>query len=507
MTDKPLLMTCDGLSFLGGWKDQYEYPITPEAVLAEVKALAGSHVGIFQWCIGSTTAFFDSRVLEIWGSSEHQHKRFSNWQLAKNLRHLIESGNDPLRIVCEEGHSGGMQVWGSRRMNDRHHTYKHIDPPQSDYYRENPELRLPDGSYNWARSEVRELSLAFMRDVAERYDVDGIDLDYTRSPGFFAPDDVDEGRPLMTEFVRDMRSMLDEVGEKKGNRLGLSAQVYAHDPERRSVQDAYGYGLDLRQWASEGLIDILIGHYRSKACFEPDITEWKEVVEGTNCRLYAGPGKPIRRYVSAPGNARWHTLEEHRAIAAHLYDQGADGVSFYDYMMREEQGFDVRHLVKDLGGPDEIRFKDKVYVAQVDLPLELGNSATGGEAKTELRFSDDLEVAARYGCHPRIRLLLNIQNVPNLEDVAVFLNGESLGSPVRESVPRMPFRGFEHPEDCPWWHLELAVDPGRMRRGMNELRFVLSPRYPNLHASVQVMKIDLEVTYGSTVLSYPGYVS
>ena len=50
--------------------------------------------------------------------------------------------------------------------------------------------------------------------MATAYDVEGIELDFTRHPYFFKPSEVDAGRDKMTEFVVTIRQRLNEIGER-----------------------------------------------------------------------------------------------------------------------------------------------------------------------------------------------------------------------------------------------------------------------------------------------------
>ena len=119
-----------------------------------------------------------------------------------------------------------------------HHTYRvlEFDRYQTKFYRENPQLRLKSKRdaqvspiYDWNKPEIATQNLAFLREVAENYDIDGIDLDYTRIAPYFNIGEEAQGREIMNQHVRDVRAMLDEVGDKKGKYLGLSAQLYSRD--------------------------------------------------------------------------------------------------------------------------------------------------------------------------------------------------------------------------------------------------------------------------------------
>jgi hypothetical protein len=57
---------------------------------------------------------------------------------------------------------------------------------------------------------------------------------------------------FMTALVRDVRRVLDEVGQQKGKRLELSAWVYG------GVAQNLDYGLDVVDWINAGLLDSII---------------------------------------------------------------------------------------------------------------------------------------------------------------------------------------------------------------------------------------------------------
>ncbi len=91
----------------------------PEQAEREIRSLVqcfeGSHIGIMQRGIGTIRAFQRSEVLEVW----------------EPLESLLEAGVDLMAVFVDECHRCGIQAWGSRRMNDSHHTYS--DERQSPY--------------------------------------------------------------------------------------------------------------------------------------------------------------------------------------------------------------------------------------------------------------------------------------------------------------------------------------------------------------------------------------
>ena len=366
----------------------------------------------------------------------------------------VEAGVDPMAVFVDECHGCGMQAWGSSRMNDGHHTYRVLeyDKYQTQFYKDHPKLRLKwkrdaqvSPKYDWNKPEIAAQNLAFLREVAENYDIDGLDLDYTRIPPYFNQGEEEQGRQTMNQHLRDVRAMLDQVGRQKGRRLGLSAQLYQRDslwkeegPELRnegtsneqnvgeSVEDDirvhFDGGLDVRTWVQEGLLDILNAHCRTTSLYEMDIAAWKQVVAGTDCRLVAGPGKPgffkFQRSGLIDGYPAHLTQHlEHRALAHRLYEQGADGISFYDYVIRH---FELQwELFRELGDPERLRQANKTYVFQLALPLDLGLRSQGHTARMQIDVPEDPAAA-------RTRLLLNITELVGPDDIELQVNGEKV---------------------------------------------------------------------------------
>lgn len=66
-----------------------------------VECFEGTHVGIFQRCLGGIHAFQGSGVLEV----------------DERLKPCVDADVDPLTVFVDECHKCGMQAWGSYRMN------------------------------------------------------------------------------------------------------------------------------------------------------------------------------------------------------------------------------------------------------------------------------------------------------------------------------------------------------------------------------------------------------
>ena len=506
--------------------DAGETPCSPEQAERQIRSLVqcfeGSHVGILQRCLGVIRAFQKSDVLEMW---ETQHA----W---------VEAGMDPMAVFVDECHCCGIQAWGSRRMNDGHHTYRvlEFERYQTKFYRENPQLRLKSKrdaqvspTYDWSNPEIAAQNLEFLREVAENYDIDGLDLDYTRIGPYFNVGEEAQGREIMNQHVREVRRMLDEVGKKKGKYLGLSAQLYSrdsiwkekgleltpeagrtelHESQEDDIECHFGEGLDIRTWIQEGLLDVLIAHCRTISFYEMDISAWHRAVEGTNCRLVAGAGKPgffkFRRgglINGYPAHLTQHL--EHRGIAHRLYEQGADGIFFYDYVIRF---FNLQwEVYRELGDPERLRYANKVFVYQLSLPLALGYHSKGGKAEMEIDVPDDLAATLAGGQPVCARLLLNITELMTPDDIELHINGQEVAVEPEQSITT-PLTITDHPEDKPGCHLEAAVPPELLKKGCNRLTFTLKPASEKPPGVVpqpsEVRKVNLELVYRDETYPY-----
>ncbi len=184
------------------------------------------------------------------------------------VRALTDQGYDGLQLKIDFGHKNGMEVFRSFRMNDTHDAkLTHLLTPWKKNHPDclvgKPGEQFPYGGGRWSAldygaAEVREKVFRVIEDTCKRYNVDGIEMDFFRHPHFFKPqmtgDPVTrEHCDLMTDLVRRVRKMADEVALRRGHPLLILARVF----------DSPGYskasGLDVTRWMEEDLVDMVAG--------------------------------------------------------------------------------------------------------------------------------------------------------------------------------------------------------------------------------------------------------
>ncbi|MFN7938110.1 MAG: hypothetical protein U0R19_32575 [Bryobacteraceae bacterium] len=250
---------------------------------------------------------------------------------------LHEDGIDLYARWIAQARKHKLSPWVSMRMNDIHNVDDEKAYIHSEFWRAHPEYRRvpyrfagwPDRAFDYGRQEVREYHLKLVRELAERYDFDGLELDWMRFGYHFRPGHEREGAELLTAFTAEVRRILDGWQMKRGHRIRLGARV-ASRPE-----SALGLGMDAVEWARRGLVDFLV-ITPFWATIEPDmpVEQWKTLLRGTNVTLAAGLELLLRAH---PGEKPYqkNSLETVRGAAAALLDRGADRVYLFNYMDSE----------------------------------------------------------------------------------------------------------------------------------------------------------------------------
>ena len=341
-----IIMNNDGNDTLGTRRGETH---TPEAFLARrTAALAGSQVDAIFYCDG----IFDTYTHR---SEESERRRTASGDRKYWAEELIEKvGKDPLEIITDWGHAHDMEVFWSMRMNDSHDSSPAYAKLMPRWKKENPELmmapkptRFPYGSSRWSsvdygKAKARDKVFRILRDVATRYDVDGLEMDFLRHPMFFKPQLL--GEPvtqehcdMMTGLLARVRAMADDVGRKRDRPMLIAVRV----PD--SVRYCKEIGLDLEAWLERDLVDLLIG--AGQIHVEP----WKNLVAlGRRHDVPVYAGMSPARLGRSPGD-RALDLPLWRGEALRAWDAGVDGISTFNVFDPESPVF------REIGDPFVLR--------------------------------------------------------------------------------------------------------------------------------------------------------
>lgn len=263
--------------------------------------------------------------------------------LLHNLYLLEQRGIDPFARWIGRCREVGIGPWISMRMNDLHHLQMSLtdrrtkvgaDDPLQHRARYRQLMNVEDGAPDYAQPAVYDHFMALVREVAERYDMDGFEMDFTRHFHFFQPHRGIADQPVMTRFVREAREILDHHAKARGRSARLCVKVPGEERTARWL------GMDAVAWAREGLVDYVVPTPRWQSVdFGIAVDEWKRLLDGTGAMLGVALEprvKPYARY-AMPKEMRGQGMvvspELVRGAATQYLNQGADRVylmNFFD---------------------------------------------------------------------------------------------------------------------------------------------------------------------------------
>ncbi|MBT4139122.1 MAG: hypothetical protein HOE48_14480, partial [Candidatus Latescibacteria bacterium] len=320
---------------------------------------------------------------------------------------------------------------------------------------------------DYSVAAVRDWVFSLMEEVANRFDIDGIELNYTRLPACFQRDEVAAGRGMMTGLVRRVRVMLDEVGKKKGRRLLLGARVLA------DLEGCQKVGLDVPTWVQDRLIDYIAPGDIGFTVFNAQWEAFVQLARAHDCFVYP----QIQNYLGYDYRDLVQTADHCRAAVQNMYGAGADGYSTQNYFDVAE--YDTLKILQD---PDLIATGNRHYIFY---PIWGPNSSTQAGYKGDFPYHTEEIILARNkpGVRGgfRFRLCEHLPDVSKMDGKDV-ISGAMLMcrlSIIQGDEITIDVNGKRIPEESLWYDWEdgplccFALDSSLAVYGENELGVTL----------------------------------
>ena len=253
---------------------------------------------------------------------------------------LHKAGHDIVGIMLDQAHRDGLAFIAALRMNDRHpiaiketawleHPEWHLDLGNKGAYWE--------GGFDYSQDGVRERVLAFVADLLEHYDVDGIEYDWMRWVHVFPKGTGQENAPYLTDFHRRTRDLVAEASSERGRRLLVGVRV------PHVLEQCLPTGFDVATWIQEGLVDYVVPSHFGHMDPNARIEHFRELTEGGDCRVY--PSLQGHNW-TGPCRLEEYGPEHYYAVAGNWYASGADGLQTYNYQFATLQ--DYLHRLRQL---------------------------------------------------------------------------------------------------------------------------------------------------------------
>ena len=294
--------------------------------------------------------------------------------MLKLYKSMIERGIDLFEMAVEETHRYEAEAWFSIRMNDHHYT----DDPgfNTSFSYDTPEVSGIDGSrksMDFTKPAVQAYYREYVRELCEKYDIDGIELDFLRSCPIMSSA-TPENREILNEYIASLRAVINEVAEAKGKTIGLSVRVYAEEAQNLD------YGIDVAQWIADGSVDqVTVSGWYIPTYYNIPIEAWRESIDarnvsGNSYTLLAGTDWGVRcdsrPYV---GYVMWITLEQFRGFVSASYEKGADGIYIFNHFLPSDDHGGTTYYVDSKGNKTrELVLKDKLIAADSQKAAEKG---------------------------------------------------------------------------------------------------------------------------------------
>lgn len=359
---------------------------------------------------------------------------------------MMDRGIMPIEIYIDECHRQQMEFIAGFRMNDRHGhdadlfeklSKTHPEWILKEYKPSSPRTADPRSyevgcALDYSVEGVRDWIFSIMEEAANRFDVDGIELNYTRLPACFPKGKTEASHAIMTDFVCRIRAMLDEAGEKKGRKLLLGARVLL------DLAGCKKMGLDVPVWIEEELVDYISPGDLGFTDFNSKFEEFVSLARAHDCYVYpqiqAMLGYHHRNLTQTPAHCH--------AAVQNFYGAGADGFSTQNYF--EVSDFPTLKTLRD---PDRIAAEDRHYVFyalwgprsgsragyQWDFPyhpeqIDLNRQKPGERSTFRFRICEHLPTDAKISEGELLSgaMLMFRSNIVPGDELAIDINGEPI---------------------------------------------------------------------------------
>lgn len=271
-----------------------------------------------------------SEVWDTYWDVDDPDAHVTGWPRQHWLVH--KKGVDPFAVCVAHCRERGVSPWMSMRMNDTHY----IDDPTktSKLWQQHPELRRAERSgYDFAHEQVRDHYLALVAELMDRYDCDGIELDWMRFPQHFKPGQEQQGRECLNDFMRRAHQLAQQATAKRGHPVKIAARIPA------VPEFARGLGMDGVAWAREGWADMLI----LASVWRPSDTDipverWRDLIGSAAGKVLLAAGMDLWLQGTPGGRLMSDDVETQRGFTTAMLDRGADLVYLFNHFNASDFG-------------------------------------------------------------------------------------------------------------------------------------------------------------------------
>jgi len=477
----------------------------------------GNQIDSLWWDIGAGSwSVYPSKVLE----------RFEH----TGLRRWWEQRIDWVQVLVDESKRRRLEVFWHHRVSevDLKPTAE-LEPGQvlmmeelNPVKQEHPDWVIKtwwwQGLWNYAVPEVRQYKLDILRELAENYEFDGIQLDFARHVPCLPPGQQWELRDHVTEFVRMVRLMLLDIEKQHGRPFLLAVKI------PRNLDGCRTDGFDVETWAQQNLVDIFTLGSRS---MDVDLPAFRRITAGRNIKL-----QPCFDDHHATDGYQYGPIDFLRGVFGNWWQQGADSMVTFNWSNAPPEAcqkiganpgpLSHRQAYHEVGNPEALAYKDKVFAVErrggypwaegffgrndtAPLPATLAND--GRPICLNVKICDN--VRAYSDRVKQIILRMVLFRTREGDEFEARLNGVVLPLSVQDHqwkdknifspAPQPPSGGADSYQVNPaqkLLRLDFTVSSGQCRLGENQININIANRVPYLPGvDIVIEKIEVHVNY------------
>jgi sugar lactone lactonase YvrE len=289
-----------------------------------------SQVDTLLLCINAQVMYYPTKVGTLRGTLSTAEER-AKWPVRERLRfdtmkHFFDADADPYAVILAEARRSGREALLSFRMNDDHGN----DFLRTQFRVDHPDCQLGGGALDFGHDAVREYTYRLIEEAVERYDCDGIELDFNRFPRFFQDGTTVERVAKMNALVERVRKMIDATSKRRGRPVVLAVRAPSNFGRALPTpKTARELGCDVVAWAQNGWVDFVTVSEFLHEQYNLPLAEWKRAVP--QVPVYGGiectEGSSADQYLTA---------EKYCRAALRLLDEGADGIYLFNFFTTRE---------------------------------------------------------------------------------------------------------------------------------------------------------------------------
>ena len=307
----------------------------------------------FLMCVNGSVLYYDSKV------EKDVLQQYMEWEAAGRVpqdmeKESIDINMHKLLVDYHEKNGEifqdvwirtlreiGIRSWTSIRMNDIHEASAKEDWILfSDFFREHRAKNIVshrkpadyhEHGLDYMYPGVRKRFLAVVEEVLERFDTDGIELDWMREIYSIGKGREYEGIAVINQFMEDVSELVKRMEKKRGHAIAVAVRV----PD--SVERTLRLGFDVLEWVERKWVQhITVTARWASTDNNMPVDVWKRILKGKDVTLAAGLEVLLDAYYRPEREYLYNDCETAIASAYAYLSQGVDGIYLFNYMEEPE---------------------------------------------------------------------------------------------------------------------------------------------------------------------------